>query len=73
MTNGTAAGTSEIGGIDDAGVSGGYSGGLMPTFADLTVFDGKVLFSGQDASGNTGLWVTRGTAEPMARRPVPPG
>jgi hypothetical protein len=59
-TNGTAAGTTEIGGLANSGVSGGNSGGLGPL--DLTVFNGEVLFEGDDASGNHGLWATNGTA-----------
>jgi ELWxxDGT repeat protein len=58
VTNGTAAGTSEVTGINGADPSG-----LAP--ADFTVFNNKVLFVGADAggaSGLTGLWVTNGTA-----------
>ena len=60
-TNGTAAGTTEITGID-----GAASGGINPT--DITVFDGKALFnsaSGTNAAGpagDLGLWTTDGTA-----------
>jgi ELWxxDGT repeat protein len=57
VTNGTAAGTHELTGIVGANTTGN---GLNPT--DLTVFGGKVLFSGLDASGDMGLWVTNGTA-----------
>src|SRR3984957_4435471 len=60
VTNGTAAGTSEIGGIDDSSVSGANAGGVMP--ADLTVFGGEVLFEGEDKSLHFGLWETNGTA-----------
>ncbi len=59
-TNGTAAGTTEIGGVNDAGVSGAWSGGLSPS--SLTVFGGEVLFSGFDANDKLGLWATNGTA-----------
>ncbi len=57
LTNGRAAGTQEL-----TGISGTYkgSGGLDPS--DLTVFNGEILFSGTDAAGNVGLWVTDGTA-----------
>ena len=56
-TTGTAAGTSEL----VAGAGGASDpNGLNPT--DLTVFDGKVLFSALDAGGDIGLWVTDGTA-----------
>jgi len=54
VTNGTAAGTSEL-----TGVGGAYSGGLYPS--DITVLGGEVLFEGQDATANEGLWVTDGT------------
>jgi ELWxxDGT repeat protein len=56
VTDGTAAGTQELTGI--AGVS---RQGLNPT--DLTVVGNRVFFSGDDSSGNTGLWVTNGTAQ----------
>ena len=38
----------------------GASSGLDPT--DMTVLGNEVLFSGVDASGLSGLWVTNGTA-----------
>jgi ELWxxDGT repeat protein len=63
VTNGTAAGTYELAGITgaSAGKDTGYGGtGLDPT--DLTVYNGEVLFMGYDSGGNTGLWVTDGTA-----------
>jgi len=61
VTNGTAAGTSEL------GVSGASPGGFNPS--DLTVFGNRVLFAGTDATGYSGyagtgnvdLWVTNGT------------
>jgi ELWxxDGT repeat protein len=62
VTNGTAAGTFEIGGVANAGISGISPGGLLPGDPDFTVFNGKVLFSGRDAANNQGLWVTDGTA-----------
>jgi ELWxxDGT repeat protein len=60
MTNGTAAGTTEVGGIANSGVSGASSFGLDPFY--FTVFNGEVLFAGLDASEQTGLWITDGTA-----------
>jgi ELWxxDGT repeat protein len=61
-TNGTAAGTQELTGI--AGASSGSNpngaAGLDPQ--DLTAFNNSVLFVGYDSSGNSGLWVTDGTA-----------
>ena len=38
----------------------GASSGLDPT--DMTVIGNEVLFSGVDANGLSGLWVTNGTA-----------
>jgi ELWxxDGT repeat protein len=57
MTNGTAAGTTEL-----TSISGANASGVQPT--DLTVLtsDGVLLFSGVDAAGNTGLWASNGTA-----------
>ena len=56
VTNGTVDGTHEL----VAGAGGALDpSGLNPT--DLTVFNGQVLFSGLDASGDMGLWVTNGT------------
>jgi ELWxxDGT repeat protein len=55
VTDGTAAGTYEL-----TGINGAASFGIAPT--DITVFNGKVLFNGYDAAGNDGLWVTDGTA-----------
>jgi ELWxxDGT repeat protein len=57
MTNGSAAGTHEL--IAGAGGSSDPTG-LDPT--DLTVFGSQILFSGLDANGLTGLWITDGTA-----------
>src|SRR5215472_7789363 len=70
LTNGTAAGTQEVTGISGTNALGlepsnltgisGASAGLNPS--DLTVLATAVLFSGVDAGGNNGLWVTDGTA-----------
>jgi autotransporter passenger strand-loop-strand repeat protein/ELWxxDGT repeat protein len=54
VTNGTAAGTSEL------SVAGARSTTFDPSY--LTVFGSEVLFEGYDISGNHGLWVTNGTA-----------
>jgi ELWxxDGT repeat protein len=60
VTDGTAASTVEL-----TGVSGANTSGLIepayPYSADLTAFNGKVLFSGYDSSFDEGLWVTDGT------------
>jgi ELWxxDGT repeat protein len=61
VTNGTAAGTHEL-----TNISGAYSGGIIPASTqnpDFTVFNGEVLFSGEDANGDIDLWVTDGTAQ----------
>ncbi len=63
VTDGTVGGTSEIGGPANAGIANVYSGGLLPSDPDFTVFNGKVLFNGRDFAGNIGLWVTDGTAQ----------
>jgi ELWxxDGT repeat protein len=55
-TNGTAAGTHELTGIAGEATTGS---GLYPS--DLTSYNGEILFSGYDASGDIGLWVTDGT------------
>src|SRR5580704_17073298 len=57
-TDGTGAGTSEL------AAAGRYHNGLFYNFAapDFTVLGGKVLFAGQDATGNPNLWVTDGTS-----------
>jgi ELWxxDGT repeat protein len=64
-TDGTAAGTTELGGIGDAGISGVGVGGLDPSW--LTVLRNApafktLLFVGQDSGGDSGLWVSNGTA-----------
>jgi ELWxxDGT repeat protein len=56
VTDGTAAGTHEL-----TGINGVASFGIAPT--NVTAFnDGEVLFNGYDAAGNAGLWLTNGTA-----------
>ena len=59
-TDGTAAGTQELTGIAgaDPGTDPGDPG-LDPRF--LINFNGKVLFNGQDANHQLGLWSTDGT------------
>ncbi len=63
-TDGTAAGTSEVGGLDDSGLTAfgqhPSSIGLGPT--NLTVNGQQVLFNGRDAIGFQELWATDGTA-----------
>ena len=68
-TDGTGAGTSEL------TVAGSYANGLFfnVTAPDFTVLGNKVLFAGQDANGNSNLWVTDGTSAepPSSRSPAP--
>jgi ELWxxDGT repeat protein len=64
VTDGTAAGTHELTGISGAftGTGGLFGGSAVVSPADLTVFNGKVLFNGIDSAQLSGLWVTDGTA-----------
>jgi ELWxxDGT repeat protein len=63
VTNGTAAGTFELGGLANSGINGAYTGGLFALgLPDFVVLNGEVLFNGEDAAGRRGLWVTNGTA-----------
>jgi ELWxxDGT repeat protein len=58
VTDGTSSGTHEITGIAN---TYGFGYGLQPQH--LTVFNGEVIFEGNDAANNYGLWVTDGTAQ----------
>ena len=59
VTDGTTAGTEEIGGVDNQGVANVYAnGGLSPD--DLMGSDGVAYFTGEDASGSYVLWETDG-------------
>jgi ELWxxDGT repeat protein len=60
FSNGTAAGTYEIGGLNSSGVAGVPSGGLFAT--NITVFGDKALFINQNVNDINGIWVTDGTA-----------
>ena len=62
ITNGTAAGTIEIGGAGNAGIANAYGGGLLPGNPDFTILNGVALFEGEDNNGQIGLWETNGTA-----------
>ena len=60
VTDGTAAGTQEIGGLDNQGVANVYAdGGLSPSA--LMGSDGVAYFTGEDADGTYVLWETDGT------------
>lgn len=69
VTDGTAAGTSEL------TVAGAYSGGLLYTTSafinpDFTVLGAEVLFDGYDASGHYNLWITDGTSPGTKELPI---
>ena len=56
VTDGTSAGTSEL------NVGNSFPNGLLDVVnPDFTVLGTKMLFSGVDAAGHIGLWVTDGT------------
>jgi ELWxxDGT repeat protein len=55
ITDGTAAGTSEL-----VVANADALQGLRPVY--LTTFGNKVLFDGLDANGDNGLWISDGTA-----------
>ncbi len=57
VTDGSVSGTHEL--VPGAGGASDPAG-LNPT--DITVLNGEILFSGLDASGDMGLWVSNGTA-----------
>ena len=57
VSDGTAGGTHEITSIAGAATT---AFGLDPY--DLTAYNGEILFSGWDATGGSGLWVSDGTA-----------
>src|SRR5579863_4588163 len=63
-TDGTAAGTIEVGGLDDGGLTalGQHPSSLGLTPTNLTVNGQQVLFNGQDAIGFQELWASDGTA-----------
>jgi ELWxxDGT repeat protein len=58
VTDGTSAGTSELA-VAGANPNGLFLGVSNP---DFTVFGSQLLFSGDDAAGHIGLWITNGTA-----------
>src|ERR1700722_15968026 len=58
VTDGTAAGTSEL-----TGISGASTSGVNPfTFTLFGRAGSELLFGGADEANYTGLWVTNGTA-----------
>jgi hypothetical protein len=60
VTDGTAAGTIELGGLKNAGLNNVYFAGLG-TY-QITAFGNKAIFTGTDADDHQGLWVSDGTA-----------
>jgi hypothetical protein len=60
VTDGTAAGTTEIGGLGNKGIGGQYFAGFQPE--GPTALGGKVFFAATDSLNYQGLWVTEGTA-----------
>jgi ELWxxDGT repeat protein len=60
VTDGTLAGTFEIGGHNNAGVAGSPSYGLYS--GDLIAAGDHAFFHASDSSSNYNLWVTDGTA-----------
>ena len=67
FSDGTAAGTYEIGGAYNSGVVDASSRGLDPGDfgsgpGEIAVFGSKALFFGEDSDNFIGLWVTDGTA-----------
>lgn len=60
VSDGTAAGTHELTGISGAN-AGGILGGGGATDS-FTVFNGQMLFAGENSNGQFGLWVSDGTA-----------
>jgi ELWxxDGT repeat protein len=72
ITNGTAAGTFELGGVANIGIPNISPGGMLPIDPDFTVLNGVVLFSARDAANNQGLWVSDGTvANTFELAPIP--
>ena len=57
VTDGTAAGTAEVGTFPGAYATSGEIG-----IGDLTVFGNRLLFKGYDSTHGSELWVTDGTA-----------
>jgi hypothetical protein len=66
VTDGTASGTIEIGGLKNAGIRGASKISFMPSLfftSYFTSFGNKLLFNAVGSTAaDTGLWVTDGTA-----------
>ncbi len=61
ITDGTANGTVELGGVSNAGLAGADNTDLGAGLANAVQFGARVFFAGQDTDGATGLWTTDGT------------
>jgi ELWxxDGT repeat protein len=64
-TNGTVAGTTEIGGLGNAGIKGHpvFAETTDPHSPDFTVYGGEVFFTAMSGTTNQwGIWETNGTA-----------
>src|ERR1700710_2451061 len=59
VSDGSAAGTSEVGGASNAGVANAGAAGLTPN--NLIGFGGNAMFWSLDSSLTTSLWSTDGT------------
>ena len=63
VTDGTVLGTFELTGINGASTNGLFNTSSFGFFSpDFVVLNNEVLFPGQNAAGQTGLWETNGTA-----------
>jgi ELWxxDGT repeat protein len=62
VTDGTANGTVEIGGVSNDGIAGSHNTSLGDGLAQAVRFGDRIFFSGDDNDGADGLWTTDGTA-----------
>ncbi len=62
ITDGTANGTVEIGGVNNAGIGGADNTNLGDGLAQAVRFGDRIFFAGTDNDNATGLWTTNGTA-----------
>lgn len=63
-TNGTQSGTTEIGGLGNAGIAEHpvFASTADPKSPDFTVYDGLVFFTALNSQNQWGIWETNGTA-----------
>ncbi len=62
ITDGTAQGTKEIGGVNNAGIIGANDTDLGAGLSGAIKFGNRIFFGGSDNDGGVGLWATDGTA-----------